>query len=79
MIQPIAAKKSYKLLESATELFYSGLTYELGFEDAVTKQGNLRGWSEFQRNIHFLSSYHDFIKGVKESDALSSQLELYYK
>lgn len=79
MIQPISAKKSYKLMESSTELFYSALTYELGFEDAVTNQGNLRGWSEFQRNIHFLSSYHDFVKGVKESDVLSSQLEQYYK
>jgi len=79
MIQPVAAKKTYKLMESSVDLFYSGLTYELGFDNALTKQGNLRGWSEFQRNIHFLSSYHDFIKGIKESDALAPQLESYYK
>ena len=74
MIQPISARKSYKLLESSVELFWSGLTYNFT-DDAVTTQGNLRGWSEFQRNIHFLSAYHDLMRGIKESDALSE----YYK
>lgn len=71
MTQPVAARKGYKLMESSAELFWSTTLYAAGFDDeALTKAGNLRGWSEFQRNIHFLSSYHDLNKGVNESELL---------
>lgn len=76
MIQPIAVRKGYKLVESSTELFWSTMLYGAGFDDeALTKQGNLRGWSEFQRNVHFLSAYHDIVKGINESEFLSERVK----
>jgi len=39
-------------------------------EQALTQQGNLRGWKEFQRNVHFLSAYHDLARFFAESDAI---------
>lgn len=74
MIQPISVRKGYKLVESSAELLWSTMLYGAGYDDeALTKQGNFRGWSEFQRNVHFLSAYHDLQKGARESNWLSER------
>lgn len=39
-------------------------------EQAFTQQGNLRGWKELQRNVHFLSAYHDLARFFSETDAV---------
>lgn len=81
LTQPISARKALKLSQSTIELMYSGLLYGTGFDDeAFTKQGRLRGWTEFSRNIHFLSAYHDIHKALEESpEALQRMLDYKYK
>jgi hypothetical protein len=67
--KPIVGEKSLKLLAATTELTTSVLLDAAGYDDqALTKQGNYRGWKEFQRNVPFLASWHDVIKFAKESE-----------
>ena len=77
--KPVVGEKSLKLLASTAELTTSVMLDAAGYDDqALTKQGNYRGWKEFQRNIPFLSSWHDVIKFAKESsddDVLNLRLK----
>jgi len=74
--QPIALTKSLKTLTSLSELSFSVLMDITGNDDqALTLQGNYRGWKEFQRNIPFISAAHDWQKGLKESDYLQEILD----
>ncbi len=67
--KPIIADKSIKLIKSTSELTVSVMLDAAGYDDdALTKQGNYRGWKEFQRNVPFLSAWHDVIKFAKESE-----------
>lgn len=55
--QPVAGRKSLKLVQSSAELFWSTIMYGAGYDDAaLTKNGHLRGYTEFSRNIHLLSA-----------------------
>lgn len=70
--KPVSINKFQKLLGSGVETGYSALLWSAGYDDeALTQQGNLRGSKEFQRNIHFLSAYHDAIKFLEESPDLT--------
>jgi len=80
LAQPVAGRKALKLAQSSTELLWSGIMYSSGATDeALTKQGNLRGWTEFQRNIHFLSAWHDLHKAIAESNDFSYILDERFK
>lgn len=70
---PVVAKKSIKVMDASTEFFWASMMYAAGYEDeALTRQGNLRGSIELRRNIHFLSAYHDIFSKVSESEQLSN-------
>ncbi len=77
---PVAPQKFLKLTTSSAELLWSILLLESGHDDAaLTKEGHLRGWMEFSRNLHFLASYHDLVKGIRESDQLDDVYDTYFK
>lgn len=77
---PVMAKKIYKMIESTADLSVS-IMYDLTGQDdeAFTKQGNYRGWNEFQRNWHFLSSIHDIKVFLENDENLSDMLDLRLK
>lgn len=67
--KPVSANKAYKFATSSAETFWSGMLYITGYEeDALTTQGNLRGWKELQRNTHILASLHDLQRFFQETD-----------
>ncbi|MFN7302833.1 MAG: PD-(D/E)XK nuclease family protein [Bacteroidota bacterium] len=73
LLSPVVAKKSIKVLDASTEFFWASMLYTAGYEDeALTRQGNLRGSIELRRNIHFLSAYHDVFSKISESEQLSN-------
>ena len=66
---PVILSKSYKFLTSFTEFGWSSILYTAGYdEEALTKQGNLRGYNELSRTLPILSAHHDLVKFFSESD-----------
>lgn len=76
LFKPVAFGKTRKLVESTIDVTLSMFLLSAGYDDqALTQQGNLRGWKEMQRNVHFLSAWHDFYKGVSENETMSELFE----
>lgn len=80
LMNPVATRKAYNTIESATELTWSMMLDAAGYDDAaLTKEGRWRGASKFEQNIHFLSSWHDVNTKIDNSEYLSNVLDQYYK
>lgn len=57
------------------------MAYEGGYTDqALTKEGNLRGYAQFARNVTFLASLHDLhTKILGSEDLKESPFAEYFK
>lgn len=67
---PVTGQKTIKLLASASELMTSILIYPFDEEQALTNQGNLRGWKDTERLIPLFASWHNLTKFYEEDNTL---------
>lgn len=73
---PIVLKKNYDILKSISTVMMSSFMLAAGDEDAFTNEGNLRGWTQLQRDLPFLSAYRKtayFWENLDEDWQLSIQ------
>ena len=68
---PVSWEKTKKLGTATTDLTLSLFLDAAGYDDdALTKEGQYKGWKEFQRNMPFLGSIHSWQKAINESETL---------
>lgn len=70
---PVSWDKTRKLTGATVDLSLSIFLDAAGYDDqALTREGQYKGWKEFQRNTPFLASLHSWYKGLEESEFLES-------
>lgn len=64
--RPPSVKVAQRFGGSVVDMFIAGMHYSYGNTDeALTQTGRLRGWTEFQNTVPFLSAYRDLVRIVR--------------
>lgn len=68
-VRPPSVKVAQRFAESVGTMGFAGMSYVFGDEEgAFTQRGRLRGWTEFQNTVPFLSSYRDIARIVNNTE-----------